>query len=210
MMRAQKQRIMPLLLLNLILAVVLFFVLDHFGVVSWKKMFFSSSTKKTSTKTITEDPFLLEREALRKRWLVLEEKERLYKERQVNLLKTEKQVDEKLKEADREIKRAKEMQVKLKAREDKFNNYWENVSNVAQKIGNMPPANGKVFIENMVAAGNAAKAVDVLRQMDSNAEAAGKKSITAYLLSLMDAKKASTLMRLMLRYPREPKENAEK
>ena len=39
--------------------------------------------------------------------------------------------------------------------------------------------------------------IDVLRQMDSDAEAAGRTSITSYLITLMPKEKASRIMYLM-------------
>ncbi|HPB81225.1 MAG TPA: hypothetical protein PK200_04210 [Spirochaetota bacterium] len=39
--------------------------------------------------------------------------------------------------------------------------------------------------------------IDVLRQIDSNAEEAGRSSITSYLISLMPGNKASRIMYLM-------------
>ena len=74
--------------------------------------------------------------------------------------------------------------------------------NLASKIGNMPQKDGS-FVRKM----EPVLAVDVLKEMDAIAIETQKKSITDYLLSLMDKEKASTIIRLISRYPTSPKQD---
>ncbi len=201
-MRAQKQRIVPLVLLNIILLVILVFILDYFGIISIKKIFKSGTEKITKTKVITEDPFLLEKEELRKQWMVLEEKERLHLEKVNDLTKKEQVLDEKLKEADNLSKIAKEMQKKQEELKKQWEDRQANVKNLASKIGNMPPKDGVVLLEKM----EPTLAVDVIRQMDQVALENDAQSITAYILSIMDKEKASVIIRLMSKYPKNPEQ----
>lgn len=199
MISAQRQRLVPMIILNLLLAVVLLFVLDHFQIFSWRSLLKSKPEGETQ-KPILEDPFLLEKEELRKQWQVLEEKERLYQERVGEFDKKEQVLDEKLKEADNQIKMAREMQSKQEEIKKQYEDRQANVRNLASKIGNMPPKDGVALLERM----DPVLAVDVLKEMDVIALQAQKKSITDYLLSLMDKEKASTIIRLMSRYPSNP------
>lgn len=198
---AQRQRLIPIVLLNLILLVVLLFVLDHFKIFSWRA-FFKAKTQSTE-KPILEDPYLLEKEELRKQWQVLEEKERLYQEKTGELEKKEQVLEEKLKEADNQISIAKEMQTKQEEIKKQYEDKRANVRNLASKIGNMPPPDGVALLEKM----EPILAVDVLKEMDAIAIETQKKSITDYLLSLMDKDKASTIIRLISRYPTSPKQD---
>jgi flagellar protein FlbB len=200
MIRAQRQRIIPLIFLNLILLLILLFVLDHFGVFSWRKIVTGEKKKTEEVQQVTEDPYLLEKEALRKQWMVLEEKERLYEERQKELEEKRKLLEEKLKEAENQMEIAKKMQVKQTELKKQYEDRMENVRNLASKISNMPPKDGVALLERM----DAVLAVDVIRQMDRLAQQQGRQSITDYLLSIMDREKASHIIRLMSRYPTEP------
>jgi len=170
---AQRQRLVPIVLLNLILLVVLLFVLDHFKIFSWRE-FFKAKTQPTE-KPILEDPYLLEKEELRKQWQVLEEKERLYQEKTGELDKKEQVLEEKLKEADNQINIAKEMQTKQEEIKKQYEDKRANVRNLASKIGNMPPKDGVALLEKM----EPVLAVDVLKEMDAIAIETQKKSITA-------------------------------
>lgn len=200
-MRIQNQRLIPLILLNLVLVAVLLFILDHFKIFSWRQ--YLKLTKQTETEAqAIEDPFLLEKEELRKQWLVLEEKERLYKERLGEYSKKEQVLEEKLKEADNQINLAKDMQKKQEDLAKQYEDRQANVLVLAKKIGNMPPKDGVALLEKM----DPVLAVDVIRRMDALAEELGKKTTTDYLLSLMDKEKASTIIRLISKYPKSPEE----
>lgn len=200
MIRAQRQRIVPLIFLNLILVVILLFILDHFGVFSWRKLLSTSKPQVNAETRIVEDPFLLEKEELRKQWLVLTEKERLYDEKVGEIKQKDQVLEEKLKEADNQIKIAKDMQQKQQDLKKQYEDRTTNVRDLASKIGNMPPKDGVALLERM----DSPLAVDVIRQMDAIARENDKKSITDYLLSIMDKEKASTLVRLLSKYPKDP------
>jgi len=65
---------------------------------------------------------------------------------------------------------------------------------LANKIANMPPEQSVLIMVNW----DEPLIIDVLRQMDADSEAAGKMSITAYLLTKFPNKEqASRIMYLM-------------
>jgi flagellar protein FlbB len=67
------------------------------------------------------------------------------------------------------------------------------VVTLAQKIESMRPEEA---VEIMIK-WEEPLIIDVLRQIDANAEEAGRTSITSYLISLMPREKASRIMYLM-------------
>ena len=75
----------------------------------------------------------------------------------------------------------------------KYSGYKKNVKQLATKIKNMPPEDSVKIIVNW----EEPLIIDVLRQMDQDAEDAGQVSITSYLITLMPKKKASRIMYLM-------------
>jgi len=201
---ARTKKIFPLLLLNLLLLAVLGYVLYRLGFLDkiFPNLFNTSKVEEESTKEIVEDPYLLEREELKKQWLVLEEKERLNQLKNDELDKKEQILEEKLKEADNQIALAKESQKKQEDIMKQWEDRLKNVRDLASKIGNMPPKDGVILLEKM----DPVLAVDVIRQMDIIALEQGRKSITDYLLSLMDKEKAGEIIRLISRYPTNPED----
>jgi len=197
----QKQKIVPLVFLNIVLVIILLFVLNHYNIISFSKLMPS----KQKTEDVIEDPFLLEKEMLKKQWEVLSAKEQAYIEKMEELKKKEELLTEKLKEAEKEIEIAKSMQKKQEEIKKSYEDRQKNVRDLAQKIGNMPPKDGVALLEKI----DPVLAVDVIKEMDNIARERGKKSITDYLLSIMDKEKAATIIRLISRYPTEPENNPE-
>ncbi|HOQ13410.1 MAG TPA: flagellar protein FlbB, partial [Spirochaetota bacterium] len=64
---------------------------------------------------------------------------------------------------------------------------------LANKMANMPPEESVKIMVNW----DDPLIIDVLRQMDADSAAAGRMSITSYLLTLFPKEKASRIMYLM-------------
>ncbi|HOJ50609.1 MAG TPA: hypothetical protein PKW55_07350 [Spirochaetota bacterium] len=199
MKSVQRQKVVPLVFLNIVLVLILLFVLNHYNIISFSGII---SKKAEKTQEFIEDPFLLEKEMLKKQWEVLNAKEQSYIEKMNELKKKEELLTEKLKEAEKEIEIAKSMQKKQEEIKKNYEDRKKNVRDLALKIGNMPPKDGVALLEKM----DPVLAVDVIKEMDNIAVERGKKSITDYLLSIMDKEKASTIIRLISRYPTDTTE----
>lgn len=64
--------------------------------------------------------------------------------------------------------------------------YQTVLTDLANKIGNMPPQNSVALLNQLALNGSDDLVIDVLLEMDSIAVAEGRNSITSYLLSLLD------------------------
>ena len=193
-----------LLFLNILLILLFLAVLHTLRLVDLTGLFkhvpFIGSKTKFKPGDRIEDPNLLEREELAKHWAILNLREQLYQKRLIEIEKRSRdatskfeQVEQERRKLDERIKALKETRISEESRQ-------QNIKYLASKFANMPPDDTvRVLLktENVIV-------IDVLKQMDKDAEAEGKQSITAYLISLMarkDAAKAAEISRLISRYP---------
>ena len=129
---------------------------------------------------LDDEPSLIEKEEFGK------EKEKLL-ERIEDLDKREALLAEKEKEIGSEkdkleqIRKGLELeQKKLEDDRKKDSGYRKNVTVLANKMSNMPPEESVKIMSNW----DDPLIIDVLRQMDADSEAAGRMSITSYLMTL--------------------------
>jgi len=145
------------------------------------------------TEALDDEPSLIEREEFEKQKQKLAERIEKLDSREAVISEKEKELDaenEKL----AEIRKGLELEKKKFAQDRKrYSGYMENVKKLAKKISDMPPEESvKIMVrwEDPLI-------IDVLRQMDADAEEAGRASITSYLITLMPKEKASRIMYLM-------------
>lgn len=142
----------------------------------------------------SENPYLLEREELKKekeRLILIEErlfnKEKEIKEREIS---TNKKL-ELLLEKEKEIDKKREL---LEYREKEAQNKEANIKEQAVKLYNMPPNDAVVILEKQ----SEEDIVDILRAIDSYSEEIGRASTSPYLLKLLNDKnqqKAANVLR---------------
>ena len=77
---------------------------------------------------------------------------------------------------------------------DERNDYQVVLSDLASKIGAMPPQNSVALINELAASGSDELVIDVLLEMDAIAEAEGRNSITSFLLSLLEPQVAARIL----------------
>lgn len=77
---------------------------------------------------------------------------------------------------------------------DERNDYQVVLSDLASKIGAMPPDNSVALLNELAASGSDELVIDVLLEMDAIAEAEGRNSITSFLLSLLDPQVAARIL----------------
>jgi flagellar protein FlbB len=140
-----------------------------------------------------DEPSLMEREEFEKeKQRFLERVEDLDK-REAALVDKEKSID-----VDREkfeqMRRGLDLEKKKLADDrSRYSGYKDNVKKLAGKIFNMPPEESVKIMVNW----EDPLIIDVLRQMDADAEDAGRQSMTPYLITLLPKEKASRIMYLM-------------
>ena len=192
---SDRSKIMFLMLLIIFLGGIGAFWLDYIGIVKLSGVFDRfRSEPALSMNASDDDPSLIEKEEFGK------EKEK-FLERVEDLDRREALIAEKEKLIESEREKLEQVRSGLQLEQKKLDNektkdsgYRKNVMVLANKISNMPPEESVKIMSNW----DEPLIIDVLRQMDADSEAAGKMSITAYLLTLFPNKEqASRIMYLM-------------
>ncbi|MFW6365890.1 MAG: periplasmic-type flagellar collar protein FlbB [Spirochaetota bacterium] len=192
---SEKSKVFYLLIMIIFLVSAGLFWLDFLGLVNLKRYYrqYVSGEEESVLYASGDEPSLIELEEFQK------EQERL-KERIAELDRREARLLEMQKEIEREQEKIEEKRQGLELERKKFeeeknqySGYRQNVIDLATKIQSMPPQDSVEIMVNW----EEPLIIDVLRQMDDNAEEAGATSITSYLISLMPREKASRIMYLM-------------
>ena len=189
-------KILFLLLLIVVIAVGGIYWFDHLGLLDYKKVMGPIAKYLPAflqRGEVVEDPMLLEKELINKRAEALAEKEKMLKLKEKELESREKQIkqlEEKLKEESKGLEREKKL---LSEKLHEYDNYRENIKKQAEYFTNMPP---KAAVERLSKMDDLL-VIDILRQIDKNAEEQGKASVVPYFLSLMNPDKAAEIQRKM-------------
>lgn len=192
---SEKTKILYLIFLIVFVLIVGFLWLDYIGFINLAKI--TGTYYKEEAPSVLEakddEPSLIEREEFEKeKQKYLERVEELDK-REMQIIENEKAIEARREKLD-EIKSGLDLEKKrLEAEKKRYAGYMRNVRDLAQKIESMRPEEA---VEIMVK-WEEPLIIDVLRQMDANAEEEGRTSITSYLISLMPREKASRIMYLM-------------
>jgi flagellar protein FlbB len=192
---SEKTKILYLIFLVVFILIVGFLWLDYIGFINLEKI--TGTYYKEEAPSVLEakddEPSLIEREEFEKeKQKFLERVEELDK-REMQIIEKEKAIEARREKLE-EVKSGLDLEKKkLEAEKMRYAGYMRNVRDLAQKIESMRPEEA---VEIMVK-WEEPLIIDVLRQMDANAEEAGRTSITSYLISLMPREKASRIMYLM-------------
>jgi flagellar protein FlbB len=191
---SNQSKIIYLFVLIIFLAGVSVFWLDNIGLIDLgPKMNLLKGEEELSLDAAGDEPSLIEKEEFGK------EKEKLI-ERIEDLDKREALLAEKEKEIGSERDKLEQIRKGLELEQKKLENdkkkdsgYRKNVIVLSNKVSNMPPEDAVKIMSNW----DDPLIIDVLRQMDADAENAGRMSITSYLMTLFPKEKASRIMYLM-------------
>lgn len=140
-----------------------------------------------------DEPSLVEREEFEKAKEKLRERMEELDKREAKIAEAEKAI-----EAEREklLEMRKGLEVekkKFEQEQKKYSGYMRNVKVLAKQVESIEPQKA---VELMIRWDDTL-IIDVLRQIDANAEETGKTSISSYLISLMPRNKAARIMYLM-------------
>ncbi len=145
------------------------------------------------TEANDDEPSLVEREEFEKekqkhteRIEDLDKREALIAEKEKDMDSQKEKIDELRKGIDLEKK-------KLEQEKNRYSGYKKNVKVLANKMINMPPESSVDIMLNW----EDPLIIDVLRQIDADAQDVGRTSITPYIIQLMSAKKAERASRIM-------------
>lgn len=192
---SDRAKLLYLGVLILFLVAAGMFWLDYIGLIDIERMLYKvykreavmvTAAKDDEPSLVAKEEFEKEKDKLKERVEDLDKREALISESEKKLEKEREKIDDIRKGIDLEKKR-------LEDEKKKFSGYQRNVKDLAQKITSIRPEEA---VEIMVK-WEEPLIVDVLRQIDFDAQEAGKMSISSYLISLMPRDKASRIMYLM-------------
>jgi flagellar protein FlbB len=190
-------KVLFLLLLILVILAGGIYWFDHLGLIDYKR--FAGPYMKylpsflNRGESADEDPLLLEKEFVNKKEEILEEKMRVFEQREQQLETRELTLQESEAKLKEDIMSLEEEKKLLSEKLREYDNYRENIRKQAGYFTAMPP---QAAVERLAQLDDLL-AIDILRQIDSEAAEEGRMSVVPYYLSLMDPEKAATLQRKM-------------
>jgi flagellar protein FlbB len=140
-----------------------------------------------------DDEFLLERATIDKQEQRLMDIEQDLVKREQELEVQKLLLSEEEAKLSEEAKRLEEQEKVLSEAQRQYDNYRDNVRKQAEYFVSMPPREAVERLQKL----EDLLIVDILREMDANAEETGAQSIVPYYLSLMDAERAASVQRKM-------------
>ncbi|MCS6985656.1 MAG: flagellar protein FlbB [Leptospiraceae bacterium] len=194
-----------LLILIAFLSLSIFYFLNLIGVIEGEKLLPFLAAQNPPI--IEDNAYPTEMEKLEfQKW-----QERLY-EKEEELLRREKEIEQKGLEAEQKLKEIAELRAGILAERKKLEMLmkdWEDrqkkIKELATKVVNMPPEKAKEMMQNW----RDFDIIEVMRQIDKDAEAEGNPSITPYLLTLFPPERRAEITRKMLLPPLQQEELAE-
>jgi len=191
---SNKAKILYLLILIVFITGFGLFWMDYIGLIDvYSYVQGLRGQPELVTEARDDEPSLMEREEFEK------EKQKLA-ERIEDLDKREALIAEREKDQQAQREKFDEMRKGLDLEKKKFDQertmysgYKKNVLVLANKIVNMPPESSVNIMLNW----EDPLIIDVLRQIDADAQEAGRVSITPYLLQIMSEKRADRASRIM-------------
>lgn len=183
-----------LVLLIIFLSFSIFYFLDLIGVLKAEKVFPFLQAKNPPVIDDSAYPLEMEKLELQKLQDKLAEKEE-------ELARREKELQDKTLETEQKLKEIAELKEGILAERKKlemltrdFEDRQKKIKELANKVINMPPEKAREMMQNW----RDFDIIEVLRQIDKDAEAEGNPSITPYLLTLFPPERRAEITRKML------------
>jgi flagellar protein FlbB len=183
-----------LLFINIGLAFLSLYVLDMLQIIDYKQILNRVPFLKESYTVKIEDPYLLERSELEKKWQILDEKIRNYEQDKKKLEEMERNIALEKENVQKEKENNQNMIAtfeKMKAEKESYDN---RIDTVASQIENMPPKSAVAILGKQ----DDMMIIDILKKIDARANNNGRQSTSPYLLSLMDPEQSARIQRKML------------
>lgn len=185
----RSRRILFLLLINLGLAFVSLYILDFLQVIDYRQVISKVPFMQESPSARIEDPYLLEKVELEKKWEVLNEKVKNLEEAQVALEQDRKKLELEKEEIENKRLEVENLLAQWEQSKQDKSTYEKRVNEIAVNIVNMPPEKSVAILSEL----DDLLIIDILRKIDANAVTANSQSLSPYLLSLMDREQAARI-----------------
>jgi flagellar protein FlbB len=192
---SDKSKIIYLIIIIVFLTTAGFFWLDYLGLININQYTqqYLSREEQSVLYAGNDEPSLVKLEEFEKEKARLQELTAELDRREARLLEMQKDIEREQEKIEEQRQGLELEKKKFDEEKEQYSGYKQNVADLATKIENMPPADSVAIMVNW----EDPLIIDVLRQMDQNAEAAGNVSITSFLISQMPKDKASRIMYLM-------------
>ncbi|TFH41432.1 MAG: flagellar protein FlbB [Chrysiogenales bacterium] len=191
---SNKAKILYLILLILFISVFGLFWMDYIGLLnltSYANRFRDEPALVTDARD--DEPTLVEREEFEKEKLKFMERIEDLDKREALIAEREKEIEsqnEKLGEVRKGLDLEKK---KFDQEKNRYSGYRQNVKVLAGKMVNMPPEDSVTIMLNW----EDPLIIDVLRQIDADAQETGRSSITPYIMKLMSERKSERASRIL-------------
>ena len=193
-MKSEKMKIIYLVIMIFFIIISGAIWLDYIGLLDFAdKMNFFRGKPELVIDAAGDEPSLIDREKLEKEQQALNSREEELNKREALLKEKENELTTGQEKLAEQKKGLEIEQKKLTDHKNEHAGYEKNIKVLADKIANMPPEESVKIMTGW----DDPVIIDVLRQMDVDADAAGSSSITSYLITLMPKEKASRIMYLM-------------
>jgi hypothetical protein len=191
---SNRSKVIYLLLLILFICGFGLFWMDYIGLLDMSSYFNRFRGEPALvTEARDDEPSLVEREEFEKEKQKLSERIEDLDKREALIAEKEKEFESQ-KEKMEEVRKGLDLEKKKFDQEkNRYSGYKQNVKVLANKMVNMPPASSVDIMLNW----EDPLIIDVLRQIDADAQDAGRASITPYLIQIMSQKKADRASRIM-------------
>jgi len=187
-------KVFLLLLLNITIAVMTLYFFDFMRIISYQQLFNNIPGFKTSIPARMEDPLLLEKEELSKKWELLTIKEIKLSNLTLQITSNQLSINRKQTELQTEREAFLNEQSLVKLEKAEANKYEIKINAVAQQISDMPPQNAAELLNLQ----DDLQVVDIFKEMEKIANQNGQASTVPFLLTLLDRKKAARVQSLIL------------
>jgi hypothetical protein len=189
-----KSKIFYLIILIIFVSGFGLFWLDYIGLID---MYSFAQRIKGEPERVTEakddEPSLMEREEFEKEKQKLAERVEDLDKREALIAEKEKELEAQKEKMD-ETRKGLDLEKKKFAQEKStYSGYKKNVKVLANKVVSMPPQDSVNIMLNW----EDPLIIDVLRQIDADAQEAGRASVTSYLMKIMSEKRADRASRIM-------------
>ncbi len=190
----RNKRIVFLLLINIGVISLALYLLDFLQILDYRMIFAEVPLLKEQYTPRVEDPYLLEKVELEKKWQVLEEKIKGLEDEKKKIEKELRDINIEKENIAQEKENIKNMISEFERAQSEKESYSKRLDSLAEYIENMPPLDAVKIIEKQ----EDLIIIDLFKRMDERAKKAGRQSIVPYLISRMDPEQAARIQRKML------------
>jgi seryl-tRNA synthetase len=191
---SRNKRILFLLLINIGVIFISLYILDYLEVFDYKQIFTQIPLLKEEYTPRVEDPYLLEKLELEKKWQLLEEKIRGLQEEKKKIEEEMRNLQIEKQNVAIEKENVKNMISEFERAKAEKESYEKKIEELAIQIENTEPKAAVKMLEKQ----DDLLLIDLFRKMEERAKKAGRQSIVPYLLSLMDPEQAARIQRKMV------------